>query len=129
MVTTLKWSEMKSLSRVRLFATPWTVAYQAPQSMEFSRQEYWSGLLFPSLDLHGPDFLVKNTKILNLIFTLTRIIRNLKETSKKENHIEKNKSILISVSPQVILNIWNHKWTEYAYMLWILQIQKYTHVF
>ena len=39
---------MKSLSRVRLFATPWTVAYQAPQSMEFSRQEYWSGLPFPS---------------------------------------------------------------------------------
>ena len=33
---------------VRLFATPWTVAYQAPPSMEFSRQEYWSGLPFPS---------------------------------------------------------------------------------
>ena len=32
----------------RLFATPWTVAYQAPPSMEFSRQEYWSGLPFPS---------------------------------------------------------------------------------
>ena len=39
---------MKSLSRVRLFATPWTVAYQASQSMGFSRQEYWSGLPFPS---------------------------------------------------------------------------------
>ena len=38
----------KSLSRVRLFATPWIVAYQAPQSMRFSRHEYWSGLLFPS---------------------------------------------------------------------------------
>ena len=37
-----------SLSRVRLFATPWTVAYQAPPSMGFSRQEYWSGLPFPS---------------------------------------------------------------------------------
>ena len=36
--------KVKSLSRVRLFATPWTVAYQAPQSMEFSRQEYWSGV-------------------------------------------------------------------------------------
>ena len=31
-----------------LFATPWTVAHQAPLSMNFSRQEYWSGLLFPS---------------------------------------------------------------------------------
>ena len=40
--------KVKSLSRVRLFATPWTVAYQAPQSMRFSRQEYWSGLPFPS---------------------------------------------------------------------------------
>ena len=39
---------MKSLSCVQLFATPWTVAYQAPQSMEFSRKEYWSGSPFPS---------------------------------------------------------------------------------
>ena len=39
---------VKLLSHVWLFATPWTVAYQAPQSMEFSRQEYWSGLPFPS---------------------------------------------------------------------------------
>ena len=37
-----------SLSHVRLFATPWTVALQFPPSMEFSRQEYWSGLPFPS---------------------------------------------------------------------------------
>ena len=42
------YSEVKLLSHVRLFATPWTVAYQAPPSMEFSRQEYWSGLPFPS---------------------------------------------------------------------------------
>ena len=41
------YSEVKSLSRVRLFVTPWMVAYQAPQSMEFSRQEYWGGLPFP----------------------------------------------------------------------------------
>ena len=39
---------VKLLSHVRLFATPWTVAHQAPPSMEFSRQEYWSGLPFPS---------------------------------------------------------------------------------
>ena len=39
---------MKLLSRVRLFATPWTAAHQAPLSMGFSRQEYWSGLPFPS---------------------------------------------------------------------------------
>ena len=48
-------SEVKLLCRVRLFATPWTVAYQAPPSMGLSRQEYWSGLLLPSLgDLPDP---------------------------------------------------------------------------
>ena len=47
--------EVKSLSRVRLFATPWTVACQAPLYMEFSRQEYWSALPFPSPeDLSDP---------------------------------------------------------------------------
>ena len=40
--------KVKLLSRFRLFATPWTIAYQAPPSVEFSRQEYWSGLPFPS---------------------------------------------------------------------------------
>ena len=43
----LSWA--KSLSRVRLFATPWTAAYQAPPSMGFFRQEYWSGVPLPSL--------------------------------------------------------------------------------
>ena len=45
---TIERKKVKLLSRVRLFATAWTVAYQAPSSMEFSRQEYWSGLPFPS---------------------------------------------------------------------------------
>ena len=46
---------MKSLSRVQLFATPWTVAHQTPPFMGFSRQEYWSGLTFPSPgDLPNP---------------------------------------------------------------------------
>ena len=43
-----KWSEVKSLSPIRLFMTRYTLAYQAPPSMEFARQEYWSGLPFPS---------------------------------------------------------------------------------
>ena len=42
---------VKLLSHVRLFATPWTVDHQAPPSMEFSRQEYWSGLPF-----HSPGY-------------------------------------------------------------------------
>ena len=44
-----KWKvKVKLLSRVRLLATPWTAAYQAPPSMGFSRQEYWSGVPLPS---------------------------------------------------------------------------------
>ena len=44
------------LSHVQLFATPWTVAYQAPLSMEFSKQEYWSRLPFPTPgDLPNPE--------------------------------------------------------------------------
>ena len=52
-----KWyySHTTQISRVQLFATPWTVAGQAPLSMGFSRQEYWSGLPFPSPeDLSNP---------------------------------------------------------------------------
>ena len=61
--------KLKSLSRVQLFETPWTVAYQAPPSMGYSRQEYWSGLTFlspgdlpnPRIELRSPalqtDFL------------------------------------------------------------------------
>ena len=47
--------KVKSLSCVQFFVTPWTIAHQAPLSMGFSRQEYWSGLLFPSPgDLPNP---------------------------------------------------------------------------
>ena len=47
--------KVKSLSPVHIFVTPWTVAYQVPSSMEFSRQEYWSGVPFPSpQDLSDP---------------------------------------------------------------------------
>ena len=45
-----KWKvKVKSFNRVRLLATPWTAAHQAPPSMEFARQEYWSGLPLPGL--------------------------------------------------------------------------------
>ena len=62
-----KWKvKVKLLSRVRLLATPWTAAYQAPPSVGFSRQEYWSGVPLPSPQLgkgeHGEGYL------LNIIF-------------------------------------------------------------
>ena len=51
----MKTSKCYSLSRVQLFEALWTVTHQAPLSMEFSRQEYWSGLPFPSpVDLPHP---------------------------------------------------------------------------
>ena len=51
----VKESESEVTQSVGLFVTPWTVAYQAPLSIGFSRQEYWSGLPFPSTgDLPNP---------------------------------------------------------------------------
>ena len=49
----LQCMEVKSLSHVQLLATPWTVVHQAPPSMGFSRQEYWSGVPLPSLIERG----------------------------------------------------------------------------
>ena len=49
-----KRNKESEVTRVRLFATPWTAAYQASPSMGFSRQDYWSGLPFPSPG-HLPD--------------------------------------------------------------------------
>ena len=51
-----KWKvKVKSLSHVRLLATPWTAAYQAPPSMGYSRQEYWSGVSLPSPDVENRE--------------------------------------------------------------------------
>ena len=62
-----KWKvKVKSLSRVRLLATPWIAAYQAPPSMGFSRQEYWSGVPLPWLcikadcNFHYPELCCNN---------------------------------------------------------------------
>ena len=59
--------KVKSLSRVQLLATPWTAAYQAPPSMGFSRQEYWSGLPLPYAAGHS-----KKTKTKTHITTRTK---------------------------------------------------------
>ena len=58
-----KWKvKVKLLSRVWLLETPWTTAYQAPPSMGFSRQEYWSGVPSPSPPYNGHDINIWNTK-------------------------------------------------------------------
>ena len=62
--------KVKSLSRVRLFATPWTVACQAPLSMGFPRQEYWSLLPFPSpRDLPDPGIEPASLELAGGFFT------------------------------------------------------------
>ena len=58
------------LSRVRFFAIPWTVAHQAPLSMEFPRQEYWSGLPFlPPGDLPDPGIKLVSLELAGGFFT------------------------------------------------------------
>jgi len=64
-----KWKvKVKSLSRVQLFTTPWTAAHQAPPSMGFSRQEYWSGVPLPSPTLSLKDC---NQPSLSLLLSLS----------------------------------------------------------
>ena len=59
-----KWKvKVKSLSHVRLLATPWTPAHQASPSMGFSRQEYWSGMPLPSLPCGAVSYLWQNPSV------------------------------------------------------------------
>ena len=81
---------MKLLSRVQLFATPWTVANHAPPSMEFSRQEYWSSY--------------KNAGMATLISGKTEVkTRNI--TSDKEGHFLIQKSLYVEVINVYVPNI------------------------
>ena len=54
--------KVKSLSHIRLLATPWTAAHQAPQSMGFSRQEYWSGMPLPYLTIDQQKIRIKKER-------------------------------------------------------------------
>ena len=64
-------AKCKSLSHVWLFATPWIVACQAPLSMGLSRQEYWSGLPFPSpRDLPNPGIKPGSPALVGVLFTI-----------------------------------------------------------
>ena len=65
--------KVKSLSRIRLLATPWTAAYQAPPSMGFSRQEYWSGVPLPSPKLstyQPPNTILRQKDEHNTVWTI-----------------------------------------------------------
>ena len=82
-----KWKvKVKSLSRVQLLVTPWTAAYQAPPSMGFSRQEYWSGVPLPSpANLHAllyPLFRWENWWPITIWSSRTKIRTQAQLTSK-----------------------------------------------
>ena len=67
-----RWKEkVKSLSHVWLLAIPWTAAYQAPPSMGFSRQEYWSGVPLPSLDSQLRGQLLQIWKCVGMVLVVT----------------------------------------------------------
>ena len=77
-----KWKWASVLTHVWLFVTSWTVAHQAPLSMEFSREEYWSGLPFPSpRDLSNPGIEPGSICIAGKFFTIwaTRKLRSKKK--------------------------------------------------
>ena len=66
--------KVKSLSCVQLFATPWTAAHQAPLSMEFSRQDYWSDLSVPSpKDLPGPGIEPGSPALQQILYCLSHL--------------------------------------------------------
>ena len=92
--------EVKSLSHVWLFAIPGTIDHQTPLSMEFSRQEYWSGLPFPSPeDLHNPG---AELHIAGRIYTV--------QATRDDNKHNDNEKVWNIVR---IIKVW-HRDTEWA---------------
>ena len=74
--------KVKLLSRVRLLATPWTAAHQAPPSMGFSRQEYWSGVPLPS-----PKHVVKRQQLTEILIPWTAVFSSIFQQLKwNEEH-------------------------------------------
>ena len=86
--------KVKSLSRIRILATPWTAAYQAPPSMGFSRQEYWSGVPLPSLTYSLESYLWK-LYISVLWFHFFSFIRKLDLLCLSFNHFLSNPLALL----------------------------------
>ena len=83
-----------SLSHVRLFATPWTVAYQDPPAMWFSRQEYWSGLPFPSLgDPADPGIEPGFLHYRQMLYRLSHLNYFLKDRRQEEKGTTEDKMV------------------------------------
>ena len=113
-----KWKvKVKSLSCVRLFATPWTAAYQAPPSMGFSRQEYWSGLslegLILKLKLQYFGHLIQTVDSLEKILMLGKIEGKKRKGQQRMRWLD---SITASVNMNLskLLEIVGDRWTWHA---------------
>ena len=89
----LQLMKVKSLSHVQLLVTPWTAAYQAPPSMGFSRQEYWSGLPLPS-----PIKKAERQRIDAFELWYWRRLLRVPKTARRSNQ-----SILKEISPEYLL--------------------------
>ena len=102
-----KWKvKGKSLSRVRLFVTPWTAAYQAPSSMGFSRQEYWNGVPLPSLEI---------------LFTKCQIVYDVLNSISfsyfpTSTGLEACKLYLWDALPSSVMSDMTECWREYEYI-------------
>ena len=127
-----KWNvKVKSLSHVWLLANPWTAAYQAPPSMGFSRQEYWSGLSLPSLTLFWRGSKITadgdcSHEIKRRILLGSKVMTNLDSILKSRHIILSTKVHLVKamVLPVVLYGCesWTIKkaewWRIYAFELW-----------
>ena len=99
----MKWKvKVKSLSRVQLFTTPWTAAYQAPPSMGFSRQEYWCGVPSPS----------PNVPLVSLIFLKRSLVFSILMFSSISWHRSLRKAFL-----SLLAVLWNSafKWVYLSF--------------
>ena len=140
-----KWSEVKPLSRVWLLVAPWTVAHQASPSMGFSRQEYWSGLPFPSSgDLPDPGInpgslalqadalpseppgkqgnrtrnYINGRSTLNIILTIPRMVEKTQHVKWSHKYTKKTKIKLLEMKTTMSdVKIYKMEWT----VEWTLQ--------
>ena len=102
-----KWKvKLKSLSHVRLLATPWTAAYEAPQSMGFSRQEYWSGVPLPSLSYAPTIPLIRASLVIQMVKILPAMLETRVWSLSQKDPLEKGMATHSSILA------WRIPWTE-----------------
>ena len=102
-----KWKvKLMSLSRVWLLATPWTTAYQAPPSMGFARQEYWSGVSLPSPYICIHVYIIRTSLVAQLVKILPAVQETCVWSQGQEGPLEKGMATHSSILA------WKIPWTE-----------------